>query len=103
MIDKTPPLKVSYDTVLKRHPEVVGRRVEGEIVLVHLITNQIYNLNASGSRLWELLESTMSLSDCVRALLLEYEVAPEVLERDVADLVAELARLELLIVEAAPA
>ena len=36
-------------------PEVVTQRVEGETVLVHLETNEIYALNPTASRAWDLL------------------------------------------------
>jgi len=38
-------------------PEVVARRVDDEIVLMHLGTSHIFALNPTGARFWELLKS----------------------------------------------
>jgi hypothetical protein len=40
---------------LRPEDDVVSRRLEDEVVLVHLRTNRIYKLNETGARLWELL------------------------------------------------
>ena len=67
------------------HPAdgVVARRVEEEVVLVHLETNRIYSLNRTGARLWELLGETRSRDVVVDRLTAEFgaprgEVAAEV-------------------------
>ena len=47
-------------------PEVVTQRVEGETVLVHLRTNEIYALNTTGSRAWDLLATGIVGRRCRR-------------------------------------
>jgi Coenzyme PQQ synthesis protein D (PqqD) len=48
---------------LRPSPDVVSRRLESEIVLVHLRTNRIYELNRTAARLWELLEAGCDRAD----------------------------------------
>jgi hypothetical protein len=38
------------------HPNVVARRLDDTIVLVHLDTSRIFTLNPTGSRVWELID-----------------------------------------------
>jgi hypothetical protein len=70
--------------------EVVARRLEDEIVLVHLQTNRIYTLSATAARFWELLQGGLEHADIVRILRQEYEVDGAQLEAEIAALVTRL-------------
>jgi hypothetical protein len=72
-------------------PDVVSRRVGNETVLVHLRTNQIFALNETGARFWELLTEGKSRAEVEQQLQEEYEVSREDLARE---LEALLLRLE---------
>jgi hypothetical protein len=85
--------------VLHTSPDVVARRLEDEVVLVHLGTNRIYSLNATGSRFWELLEQGLGYEVIVRRMLDEFAVDEPTLEAEIASITAELRR-EGLITEA---
>jgi hypothetical protein len=75
------------------NPDVVWRQVEGEIVLVHLKTNQMYALNPTGARLWELLSEGLDTSDIEATLLAEFDV-------DAGDVRSEIDRLLRELVDA---
>jgi hypothetical protein len=62
--------------------EVAARRVDDRVVLVNLQTNHIFSLNATGSRVWELLDVARSRDELVAALQKEFEVDPQELERE---------------------
>ena len=82
------------------HPDVVARRLEEEVVLVHLATNEIYRLNPTGARFWELLGEGLELYDVKRSLESEFEVDRDTLDDEVERLVAELTDQGLLIADA---
>jgi hypothetical protein len=75
---------------------VLSRRLNDEVVLVHLDTNQIYALNETGARFWELLAETRDRSAVEKALRAEFDVAPEALSSEIDGLLAELQALGLL-------
>jgi len=81
------------------NPEVIAQRVEDNLVLVHLDTNQIYNLNDSAARLWELLEAGLDLDDAKQQLIQEFEVSMERLERDIAVVLNLLAENDFIMLE----
>ena len=56
------------------NPDVVARRLDDEVVLVHLRTNEIYRLNFTGARFWELLGEGLELDEVKRSLESEFEV-----------------------------
>jgi hypothetical protein len=81
---------------LRPHPDVVWRRLDDEVVLVHLKTNRIYSLNRTAARFWELVSDGADREATERQLLEEFEVAEDDLRAEMADLVDELAKEGLL-------
>jgi len=73
-------------------PQVVARTVGDGAVLVHLQTNRIYELNATGSRIWELIQSGASDSEVVQLLSADFAVSAEVADRDYKALLTDLER-----------
>jgi len=57
------------------HPDVVGRRTDQAVVLVHVSANQIFELNETGARIWELISQGQSSTDVVHALTHEFEIS----------------------------
>lgn len=70
--------------------DVAYERVGDEVVLVHLRTNQIYALNATGARFWELLVARSTRDDIVAAMTAEFDVTPEHLDGEIDTLLAAL-------------
>lgn len=81
------------------HPSVVARRLDANVVLVHLDTNRMFTLNRTGSLIWELLVAGESEEDIEQSLLGRFSVDPEELRTELAELV-DLLRRELLVIEA---
>jgi len=79
---------------------VIARSVGEATVLVHLQSNRIYELNTTGSRIWELVECGASDSELVKHLSAEFAVSAEVAERDFKALLTDFEREGLL--ETAP-
>ena len=72
-------------------PDVLSRRVGDETVLVHLGRNEIFALNATGARLWELLSQGRTLSEAAQELMREFDVSEEQVRTEANALLARLA------------
>jgi hypothetical protein len=70
--------------------DAVFRDLDGEAVILHLDSGLYFGLNAVGTRIWQLLERDGRLTAVLDDLRAEYEAAPDVLERDLLDLVSRL-------------
>ena len=70
--------------------DVVTREVGDETMLLDLASGTYFGLDAVGGRFWQLLEAGKSPVDACEALLEEYEVGADQLERDLENLLAEL-------------
>ena len=76
--------------------DVAARRLEDEVVLVNLQTNHIYSLNATGSRVWELLDVPRTRAEVVDALVAEFDVERATIERETDELLASLSDAQLI-------
>jgi len=72
-------------------PDVLFRDLNGEAVVLNLTTGQYYGLNEVGTRMWALLAEHGQVEAAFQALLEEYDVAGEQLQRDLLGFVDELA------------
>jgi Coenzyme PQQ synthesis protein D (PqqD) len=70
--------------------DVVARKVGDVTILVRLQTNRIYELNLTGSRIWELLKENRSRSEIVDTLVREFDENPETIGTALDDLLGRL-------------
>lgn len=87
---------------MKLNPELIHRNIIGEDIFIPigqtaLERNGVFVMSPVGARIWELLSQGKYTSELIPLLLEEYEVEPEVLKADVAEFLAELSRLGLLL------
>ena len=82
--------------MLKRKRDVISRPFGDAAVLVDLATNQIFELNRTGYRIWELLAQPMDRAGIADAMQREFDVDRAQLEAEVDELLAELRRENLV-------
>ena len=83
-------------TLPRPHEDVVSERVGDDLILVHLGTNEIFALNPTGARLWELLvdgETREAIEDQMTA---EYDVGRDALAAEIDAMLAELLRQKMV-------
>ncbi len=77
-------------------PDALAARVGDEIVLVHTRTDQIYVLNRTGARVWELLSDDLDRAEIERRVSGEFDVASVDVGPEIDDLLASLVARELI-------
>jgi hypothetical protein len=87
---------VTLHESLRIPDQVATRQLGGETVLLNLETGTYFGLDAVGSRFLELLERNGDLAAEYRAMLDEFDVAPEVLKADLLRLSEEMRAKGLL-------
>jgi hypothetical protein len=87
---------LSLDQHVRISESAVFRELDGESVIVHLDSSMYFGLDPVGTRLWQLIDAHGSLRSVFDAALAEFEVEPAVLERDLLDLVSDLAGRQLV-------
>ena len=81
---------------IRPSPDVVAQRMGEETVLVHLITNRIYELNRTGSAFWELLAAGLDRQAIRTQMLRRFTVSATELDSEIERLVAGLLATELI-------
>lgn len=76
--------------------DVLSQELAGETVLLDLASENYFGLDAVGTRVWQLLSEGQDKTAVVEALLDEYEVEREVLEKDVTELLGRLSEAGLI-------
>lgn len=75
---------------------VLIRRLEAESVLLNLDSERYFGLDATGTRMWELMTSQPCIGSALEKLQEEYEVEPETLWIHLAELLSRLVENGLL-------
>ena len=81
------------------NPEVVAKRLDEELVIIHLGTDQIFSLNSSAARFWELLESGLGVLEAKEQLVEEFAVSMQELDEDIRNVLKLLLENQLITVE----
>ena len=80
--------------------DALFQEVSGETVILDMASETYFGLDAVGTRVWQLMQEKAALQPVFDSLLQEYEVEPETLERDLADLLASLEEAGLIVLAA---
>ena len=75
---------------------VLIRHLDGESVLLNLETERYFGLDATGTRMWDVATQAASLEAAYVTLMQEFEVEPEVLRANLAELITGLLEHGLL-------
>lgn len=78
------------DTVVKFPSHVMARTLGSDVVILDLSKGSYFGLDPVGARAWQLWAEHKTLGEICDLLLQEYDVAREVLERDLDKLANEL-------------
>src|SRR5262249_34358340 len=81
---------IALSTVLRRHASVRFRIVDGEAVVLHQRSAEVMVLNPVAARILALADGVAPIASWVEVLGREYDVAADVLERDLLEFAAEL-------------
>ncbi len=83
-------LPLSLATLLVRNPGLVEAEIDHEIVTLNIETGNCYGLNSVGSRIWSLLSAPIRGADVCTRLIEEFQVEPDICEREVLELLERL-------------
>jgi len=95
--------KVSLDGLYKPSEDVVARTIEGQLILVPLVSgigdleDELFTLNETGKAIWDRLDGKKTLRDVLMELLAEFEAPAGEIEQDLIGLVEELVKRRILV------
>ena len=83
---------ISLNSTVVAVKDQVFSNLGDEAVILHLKKGVYYGLNPTGAFIWNLVQSPRSAGELHRLLLENYETASDRCEKDLADLLNELAK-----------
>ena len=69
---------------------VFAQEVDGEMVLLDMNSENYFGLDEVGTTIWQAMQEKKKLQDVYDAMIEQYEVAPDVLERDLLEFAEKL-------------
>ncbi len=87
---------LSLSSVVARNAGVIEAEIESKVVAMNIETGNCYGLNEVGSRIWNLIVAPISISGVCTQLIVEFEIEPEICEREVLALLQELRAEDLV-------
>lgn len=98
---------IRLDGIYAPSEDVVAREIEGEVIIVPLVAgvgdtdDELFTLNETGKAIWQRLDGHRTLGEVAGELAAEYCAAPGEIEADALELLRELVRRKLVVVQAA--
>ena len=89
-----------FGTSIRTNSSVLAKRLGDEIILVHLETNQIYELNCTAARWWELVAAGSNECQILRQLSEEFDICRQALRQEIEQLILTLNERRLVSVDA---
>ncbi len=89
-------MPISFAGHVTVSPDVLFREHGEESVLLNLKTELYFGLDSVGTSMWKALQQSGSIQSAYEAILASYDVQPEQLQRDMAELLDRLVEYGLV-------
>lgn len=89
-------MQISRTTVIVASERAISSDLAGEAAIIDFKSGSYYGLDEVGATIWKLIAEPRTVSEICDAVVAEYEVDPEVCERDVLALLGKLAASGLI-------
>ena len=86
---------MSSQSLLSRNPETIATEIDGEVVLMSLVTGRTFGLDKRASRIWDLIAEPKSIDAIVAELLKVYDTPAEKCQADVTGFAKKLSEAQL--------
>jgi len=89
-------IDVQMDSIFTVSDNIIAKNIEGQLMIVPLISGvgnldeEMFQLNSTGTAVWQMLDGKTRLSDIVSRLSKEYEADHETIKQDVIALMETL-------------
>lgn len=78
-------------------PHVADELIEGEVIIINLVSGNYYNLLDTGADIWQLIRNGAAFGEISRAMLARYDGDPIHVQQSIAQFVSDLEREGLVI------
>lgn len=96
------PSPVGLNCIYKISEDIIFKEIEGTSILIPVISgvgdlnSDIFQLNETGSRVWEMLDGKTPLEKIIFTLIDEYDAPTKIIEQDVFNLIQNLLKKQFV-------
>ena len=83
-------------TIFQRRKDLLSSRMDQDTVMMHPESGKYFSLNPVATRIWEMLETPMSFEQIVETLLNEFNVSPEVCNKETREFIKTLIEKDII-------
>lgn len=91
-------MEIDLHTIVRRNPEMVTSKIDNEIVMMSIEKGEYYGLDETGTYIWEMIETPVTVENLIQNLMNEFEVEMEQCQNDTLEFLKDLYGKGLLIV-----
>ena len=88
---------ITTQTLVSRNPDQVSTVLDGQTVLLNIESGLYFKMDKTGTRIWDIIEKQIPVSDICSTLMAEYDVNKEMCEDHVLQFLNSLQEKGLLI------
>jgi coenzyme PQQ synthesis protein D (PqqD) len=81
---------MTRETRICAAPDQLSSKLGDKLVILNLESGVYFGLDPVGARVWELIQESKTVSEIQGALLAEFDVTADVLEKDLSDLFQQM-------------
>ena len=91
-------MKFSETDSLDKNEDILSSKIDDEIVMMSIDHGKYYGLDSIGSRIWELLDQTRTLTEIIEILTKEFDVSKEQCSQDCYSFINDLIKKKIIFV-----
>jgi len=88
--------KIDFSSRVTVPEQVIAKRLDDEMVILHLTSETYFGLNGMATAMWQELTTANSVEEAYDSLLGQYEVEPDALRSDMVDLLQQLVKMQIV-------
>jgi hypothetical protein len=92
-------LNILLNSKIQRNPKMVTSNLDGEIVMMSVENGEYYGLDETGTRIWELLEKTITVDELINSLINEFEIDRETCKHDTMEFLEDMISKNLILIK----
>ncbi|MEA5466123.1 lasso peptide biosynthesis PqqD family chaperone [Leptothoe sp. PORK10 BA2] len=87
---------IPSSAVISTAPNQIASELEGEAIILNLVSGMYYGLNEVGAKIWELIQQPCTFENILNGLLEEYDVQPDICQQDLAKILEDMKEARLI-------
>ncbi|MBN1565641.1 MAG: PqqD family protein [Anaerolineae bacterium] len=88
--------QLTTSSVVQQNTNLLAQNIDGDVIVLHLETNEYYGLQSVAHRIWELIEQPTVIAAVVDAITEEYNANRSTVENDTLEFLQHLLGKDLI-------